>query len=136
MQHLNYHLMYRLGPLLALATLSAAACGADAGSCDSVVCTQAGASRPASNAGTATATGASASLYGRTAVKPELLRELKRSGEREWKDNMMSRDGAAEAYDCALSVGIGGDLSTSGYKGLRLFGKTHTLSRPDGKGTQ
>ncbi len=79
-----------------------------------------------------TARPATVALYGKSAVRPDLLRDPDAGAESEWRNNMVARNNQ-ENLDCPLSFGIGGDLSAKGYKGLRLFGATHTLSRPAGK---
>lgn len=75
---------------------------------------------------------ATVALYGKTAVRPDLLRDPDAGAKSEWRNNMVARNNQ-ENLDCPLSFGIGGDLGAKGYKGLRLFGTTHTLSRPAGK---
>ncbi len=74
-------------------------------------------------------------LADQSRVSPALLRVADARPARLWNDNTMRRD-EREHLDCALSFGIAGDLSFKGYKGLRLFGTSHTLSAPAAKGAQ
>jgi hypothetical protein len=112
--------MHRLrilaGHLLALAALPAGAQTPTAPACESVVCP-----RPA----------------GRSLARAGLLRgparDARRDADRDWKNNMTRRDDQ-ENFDCLLSFVIGGDLQSGGYKGLRLLGKTRTLSSSEEKG--
>jgi hypothetical protein len=62
-------------------------------------------------------------------LAPTLLAKAswQRSGEREWKDHMSTRE-HGEDYNCLLSVGFGGELRSEGYQGLKLLGQTRTLS--------
>lgn len=46
---------------------------------------------------------------------------------RAWNDHMVGRDNA-ETYDCLLSFGLGGELRSGGYSGIKLLGRTLTLS--------
>lgn len=75
---------------------------------------------------------------GGLAVKPNLLQDRESGGvnfqssrpsaAREWNRHIYVREGA-EAYNCALSLAIGGELKSDGYVGSRLFGRTQTLNR-------
>jgi hypothetical protein len=77
------------------------------------------------------------------AVRPNLLQERQPAGRidryarpgpaQEWRQHAGIRDGE-EAYNCILSLGIGGELKSDGYVGARLFGRTMTWNRPGGKG--
>jgi hypothetical protein len=77
--------------------------------------------------------GTAADLYRRAAEpKTPPLRVVRRDPAREWKDNMVNRIREERRDDdaCLLSFSLGGDLEIRGYKGVRLFGTTRTLSRP------
>lgn len=54
-----------------------------------------------------------------------------RGGAREWDEQMGARR-PAEQYNCLLSAGFGGQLKLHGYRGVKLFGQTHTVSRSGG----
>jgi hypothetical protein len=50
---------------------------------------------------------------------------------RAWKDHMAASARRDDEGDgCLLSFTLGGDLDIRGYKGVRLFGATRTLSLP------
>jgi hypothetical protein len=49
----------------------------------------------------------------------------------EWRQHLGIRDGE-EAYNCILSLGIGGELKSNGYVGSQLFGRATTLKRGGG----
>jgi len=74
----------------------------------------------------------------RTVSKPQsqLQRPLvakERDPERTWKDNIAYRADQPDHGACPLSFTLGGDLDEHGYKGVRLFGSTHTLAAPRGE---
>lgn len=48
---------------------------------------------------------------------------------RDWKQHMQEHRGE-EAYNCALSMTVGGELKLDGYIGARLLGRSMTLKRP------
>jgi hypothetical protein len=76
------------------------------------------------------------------AVRPSLLqehqsgrlmvRDASSSPAQEWRQHLGIRDGA-EAYNCILSLGIGGELKAGGYVGTQLLGRARTWNRPGGK---
>jgi hypothetical protein len=83
-------------------------------------------------------------LDGRT-VRANLLQQYQSGGliardarpipAQEWREHLGIRDGE-EAYNCILSLGIGGELKSDGYVGARLFGRAMTWNRPVGKGVR
>ena len=63
-----------------------------------------------------------------SAVGMKILRDLTRSDDKEWKGHIFNRENG-ETYDCILSVGVAGELSVHGYKGVRALGRTQTWTR-------
>lgn len=57
------------------------------------------------------------------------LRPGRSSPDQDWKQHMQERPGE-EAYNCALSMTVGGELKLDGYIGARLLGRSMTLKRP------
>ncbi len=53
----------------------------------------------------------------------------------DWKEHI-GKGKQGEDYNCLLSMGFGAQLGSQGYRGVRLFGRTHTVSRPAGKVAQ
>lgn len=73
------------------------------------------------------------------AIRPEPLQENRAvavqaspSAALEWRQHGRFRDGA-EAYNCALSLAVGGELASDGYLGAQLFGRAQTLHLPGAK---
>jgi hypothetical protein len=61
-----------------------------------------------------------------------MVRDARPSPAQEWRQHLGIRDGE-EAYNCILSVGIGGELKSGGYVGTQLLGRARTWNRPGGK---
>jgi hypothetical protein len=62
--------------------------------------------------------------------------ELRRSEPQRdaWSRNLGARDDR-ENYNCALSFGVGGQLSKDGFVGSRVMGQTQTWRAPEGGAT-
>ena len=64
----------------------------------------------------------------RSPLGMKLLQDFRSDDGKEWKGRIYNREDG-ETYDCILSLAVTGELNVRGYKGMRLFGKTHTWTR-------
>lgn len=71
-------------------------------------------------------------LYRKAPEPRPALRVGTSNPQRDWKDNMV-RDEHEDNDFCLLGFSLGGDLDLKGFKGVRLFGASHTVQRPSGK---
>jgi hypothetical protein len=71
-------------------------------------------------------------LYRKAPEPSPALRVGTSNPQRDWKDNMV-RDEHEDNDFCLLGFSLGGDLDLKGFKGIRLFGASHTVQRPTGK---
>ncbi len=70
------------------------------------------------------------------AITTPAREELRRSEPQRdaWSRNLGARDDR-ENYNCALSFGVGGQLSKDGFVGSRVMGQTQTWRAPEGSAT-
>jgi len=120
-------LLYWCGSVLTLSmTLPAFAAPAD-GACANGLCGTSGLSLKALDAG------AREDKPPATSPAREQLRRSEPQRDA-WSRNLGARDDR-ENYNCALSFGVGGQLSKGGFVGSRVMGQTQTWRAPEGGAT-
>lgn len=115
--------VYRYGPVTALLLCLTLSASAADNACANGVCGASGLSLKALDAAARENQPASSS------VLREALRRPQSQGDA-WTRNLGARDDR-EAYNCALSFGVGGQLSKDGFIGSRVLGQTQVWRSPE-----